>query len=305
MAKYYVNERGRFGGVTGTIIPFSQKMPDENDPSSGNWRKYLPAGFLRCDGSVYKSSVYPVLAQVLGTGDDSKFKKADTELGDDEFQLPDLGSKYISGAAGSGTLLNAKVTNEASPTKPYRVGAEIEVVSLVGSSKTISYEGFFEVVSLTQPIPFIGTPQFKTTTSDSRTLKAFTGEQAFQAHGHTASVGVFSYLGNWTDSIFVGNEGAAIGDNAGQNEGSNNLVGIQQPTESSAVVTHAHLINFPSTTQIKEQNDLKYNLEEPAGGKIEIDPFGLESTVTITTEKLYKLDEATPPYILVEYLIKI
>ena len=75
MSRYYVNERARYGGVTGTIIPFPQQLPAGNDPSTGNWRSYLPSGYLRCDGSVYNKDLYPVLAQVLGLGDNSKFLK--------------------------------------------------------------------------------------------------------------------------------------------------------------------------------------------------------------------------------------
>ena len=302
MARYYVNEKARFGGVSGTIIPFPQQLPSGNTPASGDWRAFLPAGFLRCDGSVLSESEYPILAQILGTGNNCKFKKPDQELASNEFALPDLGSKYISGSASSGTFLNSTIQNEDS-TGGYRVGAEVNITSLVGSTQTVTYDGVFELVPFT-PKSFIGNPQFKTITSDGNTLSAFLSDQAFQAHGHDCTIGVFSYLGNWSDSIYVSNDGAALGGNDGQNEGSNNLINIQQPTGSSAVVSHSHQVELPSTSEIADQNELTYQLLEPATGEIEIDPLGLETTVTITTENIYKLDEATPPYILVEYIIK-
>ena len=302
MSVYYVNEKARFGGVAGTIIPFTQELPAGNTPNTGNWKAYLPAGFLRCDGSVLSENEYPVLAEILGTGDNCKFKKPDQDLASNEFALPDLGSKYISGSSSSGTFLNSTIQNEDS-NQGYRVGSEVEITSLVGNTQTVSYNGVFELVPFT-PLSFIGNPQYKTISSDGNTLNAFLSEQAFQAHGHDATVGVFSYLGNWSDSIYTSNNGAALGGNDAQNEGSNNLIFVQQPTGSSAVVSHSHRVLFPSGADIAAANEMTYQLEEPAVGEIEIDPLGLETTVTITTENIYKLDEATPPYILVDYIIK-
>lgn len=298
MTVYYTNEKARYGGVSGTIIPYVKKMPSTNDPAAGDWKEFLPGGFLRCNGEIFKSQEYPILAVILGTGDNSKFKKPNQELDDDEFQLPDLGSKYILGGNASGTYLNDRVLNEDSNNE-YRVGCEIDVTSLVGSTKDISYTGTFQIVGQTG-IEFIGNPSFSTTTSDGKTLKSFLSEQAFQSHGHEADVGIFSYLGKWTDSAFVNSNGASTGGNDGQNEGSNELIPIDAPQGASAVVSHSHFIDFPSTATIKANNELSYAFDN-----VDVDPFGLKSTVTITTQNIFKLDEATPPYILVEYLIKI
>lgn len=301
MTVYYTNEKARYGGITGSIIPYTVKMPAVNDGKTGDWKEYLPAGYLRCDGSILKAQVYPVLAQVLGTGNDSKFRKDGTDLGFDEFQLPDLGSKYISGGNASGTYLNTTITNSnaGSQTGSYRVGAEINVTSLVGDTETVTYTGNFTVVP--KNLEFIGNPSFGTVQSDGKTLTAFLSEQEFQAHGHDAEVGIFSYLGRWLDSFAVNTTtGTSQGGNDGMNEGSNNLITVSAPTDSNAVVGHGHFINFPNTTTVKDNNNLSFSFAET-----QIDTLGLESTVTVTTEKLYKLDEATPPYILVEYLIKI
>ena len=299
MAVFYTNERARYGGVTGTIIPFPIKLSAINVPDQGNFKTLLPAGFLRCDGSILAAVEYPVLAQILGTGRNSKFRRPEQELTDNQFILPDIGSKYIQGGNASGAYLNDRVTNEDS-TKPYRVGAEVNVVSLIGDKTTITYSGEFEVIAPGN-IEFIGNPSFGTTTTDGRTLKAFLTEQNFQSHGHDANVGVFNYLGKWSDSMFTGaSTGASRGDNDGQNEGSNEPVTIQSPTGSSAVVSHDHGINLPLSTTVSLNNDLRYSFVNT-----NVDAFGLESEVTLTTNDLVKLDEATPPFILVEYLIKI
>jgi microcystin-dependent protein len=298
MPAYYTKEKARYGGVTGTIIPFPIQLPAENVPDQGDWGEYLPAGFLRCDGSILDASQYPVLAQVLGTGNNSKFKRQDTELTSTQFVLPDIGSKYIQGGNASGAYLNDKVVGI--DNGPYRVGAEVNVLSLIGDQTTLTYSGTFEVVS-PGDLEFVGNPTFGTTTTDGRTLKSFLSEQAFQSHGHEAGVGVFSYLGNWSDSTFVGGaDGTSIGGNDGQNEGSNELIVVQSPTDASAVVSHGHLLDFPSSTEVSAANDLRYSFLNT-----DIDAFGLESTVTLTTSNVKKLDEATAPYILVEYIIKI
>lgn len=303
MSVYYTREKSRYGGVTGTIIPFPTKLPAGSVPNQGDWKPLLPAGFLRCDGSILLTADFPVLASILGVGDNSKFKKPDQELANTQFQLPDLGSKYISASASSGTLLNSTVENADSNVN-YRVGCEINVLSLVGTSKKITYTGGFEIEPPTNQ-KFIGNPFFETITSDNKTLKAYTSEQAFQAHGHNCQVGVFSYLGGWLDSTFVTFDGSAIGDNDGVNEGSNNLKLIQSPDPSVPVAQHSHFIEFPTVAQIKAQNTMTYNIFEENGNPIIIDALGLETTVTITTANLYKLDEATPPFILMEYVIKI
>ena len=299
MATYYTKERARYGGVSGTIIPFPIKLPTINVPDQGDWKELLPAGYLRCDGSILDASEYPILASILGTGINSKFKRPEQTLTDNQFVLPDIGSKHIQGGNASGAYLNDKVLNEDS-TNPYRVGCEVNVVSLIGDTTTITYSGNFQVISPGNQ-EFIGNPTFGTTTSDGRTLKAFLSEQNFQAHGHESGVGVFNYLGQWADSFFVGaSTGASQGANDGQNEGSNELVTIQSPTDSSAVVSHAHLIDFPSSTTVAQNNELVFNFTDT-----NVDAFGLESTVTLTTSNVKKLDEATPPFILVEYIIKI
>ena len=303
MSVYYTRERSRYGGVTGTIIPFPTTLPQGADPSAGDWKPLLPAGFLRCNGAILLAADFPVLASVLGTGDNSKFKKPGQTLANTQFQLPDLGSKYISASASSGTLLNAAVNNEDS-NDTYRVGCEVNIVSLIGDQQTITYTGGFELVKPNN-LEFIGNPFFTSLTEGGKTLNAFTGEQAFQAHGHDCNVGVFTYLGNWLDSIFIQQGGSAGCGNDGINEGSNNLELVSSPTGSSAVVQHSHFIDFPSVSQIKLQNDMRYNILEENNNPVVIDALGLETTVTITTSSIYKLDEATPPFILMEYVIKI
>lgn len=309
---FYTKLKSHFGGVSGTIIPFTVKLAVGNIPNQGNFRTLLPAGFLRCDGSVLNADQYPVLAQILGTGDDSKFLREGEVISSNEFKLPDLGSKYIVGGRSSGGYLNETITNPDVPDNTYRVGAEVEITSLVGSSETITYDGHFEIID-EGGFEFIGDPTFNTLTSDGRTLKSFLSNEAFQSHGHDGNVGYLRYLGNWLNAQFVNNEGqssgvnGAGGINGAQDEGSNNLVQISFPEDATFAPGHSHRVIFPGgTNDIRAKNLLNYNfLPEPGKANVEIDALGLQTTVTITTSNIYKLDEVTPPFILVEYIIKI
>lgn len=293
MAKYYSSEKAKYGGITGTIQPFTVRLPDVNIPSESNWRTYLPAGFLRCDGSIYNADLYPNLSAVLGTGRNSKFAKNPDDLLDNQFQLPDLGSKYIRCSNSTGEYLN--VTLDQDPTIS-KVGAETVVSSLVGNTTTIRYGGYFEVIG--QSNNFGGNPLYQTT--DGFSLDSSLSEDFFQAHGHNADVGVFTYLGQWTDSRFIEQIGGGRGGNDGQTEGSNVLTTIDAPEDSSFNVSHNHQIDVPSSAELKLNTTFNYQFFNT-----QVSAEGLESTVVLTTENVKKLDEAISPYILVEYIIKI
>lgn len=290
MPKYYTVEKAKYGGVTGTIQPFTMQLEDANTPETGRWRTYLPAGFLRCDGSVLKANQYPVLSVVIGVGKLCKF--AQQELLDDEFQLPDLGSKYIRASNSSGQYLNTTLNQDSTISK---IGTETQVQSLVGDSTTISYSGDFEVLGISQT-PFGGNPIY--TTQTGYTSNSQLDESNFQAHGHDSDTGVFTYLAKWKDTGYTGNGGT--GANDAQTEGANMLVQISPPEGSSPVISHNHQIVLPNTAALKANTDFAYtflNTRFPAQG--------LQSTVTITTEDVKKLDEAISPYIVMEYIIKI
>jgi hypothetical protein len=292
MAKYYTAEKAKFGGTTGMIMPYTRQMPTTNLPDQGNWKTYLPAGYLRCDGSIYKADLFPALASVIGVGTSCKFAK-NTTLAADAIQLPDLGSKYIRCSNSSGQYLNVNLNQDPTLSK---VGAEIEIDSLVGDSVDISYSGTFKVIGQSGKT-FLGNPFFVGDNS-GYTANSILTEDEFQAHGHDADVGVFTYLGKWKDSAWVD-----VGENGGNNgstEGSNNLVQIDGPSSSSTSPTHNHQLTLPASAALKTGTTFNYGFNDT-----EIPADGIKSTITVTTENINKLDNAIAPYILVEYIIKI
>jgi len=297
MAKYYSAEKAKFGGTTGTIIPFMRQLPTSNFPDQGNWKNYVPAGYLRCDGSIYKADLFPVLASIIGVGTTCRFAKITTgsnAISSDSIQLPDLGSKYIRCSNSSGQYLNLTTAQDATISK---VGVETEVSSLVGSTATITYAGTFNLTGATD-IKFSGNPFF---TSDNAGFSPqdFLTEDNFQAHGHNADSGVFTYLGKWKDSNWENNGGS--GSNTGRTDGSNNLQQIEAPTNAPNNPSHNHQVQFPTSTQLKANTtfSFKYNNNQT------ISADGLVTTVNLSTDNVKKLDNVIQPYILVEYIIKI
>lgn len=293
MTAYYTSEKAKYGGTSGTIIPFSQTLPSTNTPNFGDWNTLVPAGYLRCDGSILLARLYPGLSQVIGVGSNCRFAKDPDTLSDDFFQLPDMGSKYIRASRSSGEYFDDVVSFEPGTQK---VGAQCQVSTLLGDSVTISYSGTFDVQQQAN-IPFIGNPLY-IPGEDDKTFEDVLTEDNFQSHNHDANVGVFTYLGNWTDSSFIDN--GPPGDNEGANEGGNNLVLIDSPSQSESTVRHTHTIEVSSGSELKQNQDFSFSFATTP-----VSPLGLETTIDLSVNNVIKLDKAVSPYIVVEYIIKI
>lgn len=292
MTKYYTVEKAKFGGTTGTVIPFTIQLPSTNFPNFGDWDTYVPAGYLRCDGSILRAELYPQLASVIGTGTNCPFAKQ-PDLGAEFFQLPDLGSKYIRCSTSSGQYLNNTLEQDANTAK---VGTETLVETLIGDEVVITYSGSFQLE--TDTTDFFGNPFFRSSDNDENTFEDTLTEENWQAHGHNADVGVFTYLGNWTDSFAV-DTGEQV-DNEGKTEGANTLLFVEQPDSALTTVKHDHQIIFPSSTTLRDNTNFQFTY-----GSTQISPDGLETTISLSVEDVKKLDTAVSPYILVEYIIKI
>ena len=149
MAAFLSQERNKLGTTTGSLIAFPREL-DVNDPTVGLSASLLPAGYLRCDGSVYNETQYPALAEILGLGDLCVFKQTGVTLTTSQFQVPDLRSKFIKASSGSdqGVMNDLTVTNAANQTID-KSGVGIEVSSNVGSTATITLSGQFRIPPVT------------------------------------------------------------------------------------------------------------------------------------------------------------
>lgn len=181
MAVFYNREKSKVGTTTGTIINWSKQLTS-NDPDDANTRDALPAGYLRCDGSIYSADIFPELAAVLGVGAQSRYKKPNVTLLENQFQLPDFGSKKLRASSGSNLGLEVDLRiqddNDQEITKS---GVGLEVQSNIGTTYEILYQGSFFLPS--QVIPVTGEPGF-TRSTGNYTEEIDVLPNAFLPHAH-------------------------------------------------------------------------------------------------------------------------
>lgn len=304
MPAYYTKEKSKFGGVVGTIQVYTTTLSQDNNPE--NFKTDLPAGYLRCDGSILAASQYPLLAAILGTGSNSKFARDPDSLSSTEFQLPDLGSKYIRAANSSGGYLSDKVGN----TTQYRAGAGLDVSVLGSTTKEVTYNGNLKVLAKNN-IPFKGAPYYIGGDENFQTKSGLATSDTFQAHGHnTSKRAIFNYTGDWDQtaaSEIQSSTGSTFGINSIQPEGANYLSNVDaDPAWGFLSGDHKHYVTTPkaktfnhSTASVPGNHNFNYNM-----GLQEIDPFGLTTSVNLSTSVVTKLDNVISPFIIVEYIIK-
>lgn len=177
MAKVYASARAQYGNLTGQIIIWPIEVnPDINSNSN---KKVLPSGYLRCDGTIYNVIDYPRLAEICGVGKTGKFVRRDIknnplqELTDEQFVVPDLGSKYPKPTTGpdAGQYKSIRTVSQAG-IELSRSGIGIEATSTLGTTIELTYSGFFTVPSQEielkgKPVWTIGVPAGKQTDSET------------------------------------------------------------------------------------------------------------------------------------------
>jgi hypothetical protein len=290
----YSRERSKYGGYVGAIqIHASPGLG--TDPSSAVFNNILPAGFLRCNGSILEAKDYLVLSQVVGVGDECRFSKenailrnANSSIGDlGTFQLPDLGSKVIIPSRGTGDYLSDIVDS----TGETRVGPEIQVESNVGNRINVNYIGNFRGLSQND-IPFNSNSSYSI---PRNTEPTFLDIINFQGHSHNSNA---IYL-NFSTRHAAGDSPNAIGSGKDRGENSGNS-GAGMYIDISEVNTtsesfHSHSLQKPSSyTQ-----NFKYSFSN-----FDISADQLLSYVDVDFTRDRKLDTAVAPFILVEYVIK-
>ena len=181
MAVLYSKEKGKLGTLTGSIINWSNQL-SSSDPEDPTLYQTLPAGYLRCDGAVYQAEVFPELATILGTGINCRYKKPDTTLLDNQFQVPDLSAKSTKTSFSSnlGTYLDTYLDNDAG-VEITKSGVGLDVTSNIGTTFTVQYQGNFFLPS--QTIEITGQPGF-TKSSGNYTEETEVLATAFQPHAH-------------------------------------------------------------------------------------------------------------------------
>jgi len=290
----YAREKAKYGGVVGSIQIYTTTLPLANDPLDQTWKSQIPAGFLRCDGSILSADEYPQLADVIGRGASSKFKKEGIELSEDQIQLPDCGSKVLTPGLATGQYSSMNLVQTATENfagKP-RIGVETTVTSNYGNSVTISYSGNFTVQGQSS-LALQGNSKFTPPETDAgikKTETAFLDSQNFQAHGHSSNARVLNYTGNFK----VGSQGK--GEGLQNVFAGNTLQGSGNPTNTSPSI-HDHGMDWPQSTDY--DNQFVYSFPT-----VNIPADNLQTTINLSTKKVEELRDSVQPFTLVEYIIK-
>lgn len=290
MSSFYSFEKGRYGYLPGTIVPFPRSL---SGTSGSDWTRYVPAGFLRCDGSILSGDEYVALKAVLGVGADSKYRKTGVALAaaradgsGGQLQLPDLGSKYILAQRSSGAYDNLKVTNPLTGSEVFKVGIATNLSLNRGTSLETTYSGSFNIPSV--PVDFPVSQNFGTTIPGRIEDDLFSDNQMLP-HGHHSNTAI--------------NNGAQESGNVSVSDSSPEF----QATDSSVTsdftsiggtevgVTHGHSLDRTAPSRnVLSSNTVATTLLADT----------LVTTTNLTVANTFKMDDLQPRFILVEFLIK-
>lgn len=295
----YTREKSRYGGFTGSIqIHSVPGIITNNDPTSVIFRENLPAGYLRCDGSVKNVKDYYALAQVLGIGEECRFKKENTtlrspnpELNDlGSFQLPDLGSKVIVASQGPGEYRNTTIENRPNVN---RVGVLVDANSNVGPTINVGYIGN-ATVAPSGAISPTGNAKFVISPRTSATALAI---ENFQAHMHDADGrNLLNYSAPHADGIGLPGGGGKNSSPTVANSGAGNV--LEEVTANvDRGAPHTHAITRPNT----------YNPATPftySHPEFSVSLENVRSFINVKENNIDVLNQVVTPFVLVEYIIK-
>ena len=303
----YAYEKGKYGGPCGTIFPFFRQI-NGTLPTEQDYEDFIPAGYLKCNGQILSADQFPQLADLLGVGEACLYKKADITLANRNdsgtggtFQLPDLGSKYITTGSNPGVYSNDTAFNPTTQLTVQRAGIAVELASN-GDEVDFTYTGDFKANGVTA-LNFVGV--WKAVSPPSKTPSTTIQIGNFIAHGHrgTHTIG---------HSINQNNQGMATGSWAGAFYGGGVL--CYQPAKVVCTADQNYGVTFVSLdiTESGTESVHTHSLASPAlstsyNGSIPSNTMtasGLTTTVKMKTKNTFKMDDIAPKFILCEYLIK-
>lgn len=297
MTAYYSFEKGKFGGVVGTIHAFGTTLTG-NLPSSTAWKTKVPAGFLRCDGSVVSADLYPALAEVLGVGSGSFYRKEGTTLAEPnettglgaQFQLPDLGSKFIRASGSGGSYDNVYVTTNSGNLER-KVGVSVDLSSNLGTgdtvTATITYTGEFSA-----PTKALNMSGNYALTMDASTSQTTVAADTILPHAHFSNTASIEDPTNKTGSSNVDGGAGYTAESPYDVEAVESFVPSTGLTLNDTL--HDHLIERTNIARTLSPNVPTYNITTD----------NISTAVTLRVDDTFVMNDLLPRFILVEYLIK-
>lgn len=297
MAAYYSFEKGKFGGVVGTIHAFSTTLTG-NLPSSNAWKTKVPAGFLRCDGSIVSADLYPSLAEVLGVGSSSFYRKEGVTLNEPDsttglgaqFQLPDLGSKFIRASGSGGTYDNVYVTTNSGALQR-KVGVSVDLSSNLGTgdtvTATITYNGEFSAPS--RNLNMSGNYSL---TMNANTSAATVAADTILPHAHFSNTVSIESPTSKSGSDEVDGGAGYTAESPYDVEEQESFVPSTGLNLSDT--SHEHLIERSNISRSLTPSVPTYNIAAD----------NISTAVTLRVDDTFVMNDLLPRFILVEYLIK-
>jgi hypothetical protein len=300
----YSFEKGKYGGPCGAVFPFFREISGLL-PLDQEYFDYIPAGFLKCRGQILQADQYPNLARVLGVGIDCIYKKEGTILQQPRedgsggtFQIPDLGSKYISAASNSGEYLNDTTLNPTTNATLQRAGIELNIES-PSNQLDFTYTGNFRYPGIPN-LSFSGQWRLRSPAGRTSGARAFISD--FLAHGHTADITIAHRINVRNDALanvrYGGGGCCAIGSSTRTCE-SNGTAGVNfvfnTLSETGDESEHFHIAPPPVVSQ---------TITGSIPSTTSLSASSLITTVTINTGTTFKDDNQAPRFIICEYLIK-
>jgi len=289
MAKYYTAEKAKYGIFTGAVIPFSVTLSNIQEVAAK-----APAGYLKCDGGIYRGKDYPILAEMLGLGSNSKFRKDNITLQEPnaegtegQFQVPDLGAKFIQASTFAGGYNNLYTTDTSGNIVPV-VGIPGELSVNQGNNFDVFYEGSFIVG--TTPVVFPSSMNFASTLTPT-VPNTILRNTDFLGHMHHTNCAV-KRSGPYNSANIPGIDGLQSGNDGDIIIADSITISDTAGTENST--KHGHVAEITSVSRSTTSNIDSFELS--AGS--------ISTNITLNQSNTVKFDDVQHKFILVEYLIK-
>ncbi len=250
------------------------------------------------------------MAQILGVGSESKFRKEDQILEEDadnlrlgQFQLPDLGSKYMRASAANGRYDNIIIIDPETSRTFQRVGVEVELSLNQGTSIDIFYTGEFTIPNI--PITFSPSANFVSSLPSSTDQGSIADTQML-SHGHYSNSAItWRSRGINTDTdaqfdvtgIDIATGGPKVTDQNDTPDSGYEVdpqENITSPAGSDSSTLHTHSISKSTITKSLSSNISTYGVEAS----------NIVTTANFSSKNTFKLDDIQHRFILVEFLIK-